>query len=201
MELPRKRRQPISAVADYTATKTRSVLGEVRGRLEQAWHDAEIALFGNAADGDGGFEPAAARVDPGILTDRAIDWDSGNLRWPRQSNVVVMANLSCDMDAIDKWLGGADAKAELQDPKTVSDHTSPGGESAPDGKPHIVSPQAWRDYLDAKRLRPDFEFRRGGISNAAEAVARERGSKSDKETVRRNISRVREALRKQMTHK
>ena len=72
MELPRQKQQPISAVADYIATKTGAPLSEVKSRLKQAWLSGEIALFGNSADGDGGFEPAASRVAPSALLDRAI---------------------------------------------------------------------------------------------------------------------------------
>ena len=147
LELPRQKRRPISAVAAYIATKTGTALPEVKSRLEQAWRDREITLFGNARDHDGGFEPEVSLVDPTVLPDRDFDWDTGKLLWPGQG-VWVMANLSCDMDEIDRWLARA---------KEVPEQT--GGEEAARDKRR---PSKWREAEIKVGLQLQFLIEKHG---------------------------------------
>jgi hypothetical protein len=96
----------------------------------------------------------------------------------------------------------SDAKAKPQAPEEkASNDARANGEGGADEKPQEVSGQAWRDFCDAKRLKPGFELKRGGISAAVRAVAKDSGRRGEEETIRRNISRVREALRKKTARK
>jgi hypothetical protein len=106
MELPKEKRQPISAVAKYVISKTDAPLADVKDWLGKRWINGDIAIYGNPPDGAGGFD-AAAPVEPSVLPDREIDWGRGIMVWPRLGRrIVVMANLSCEMDEIDRWLSG-----------------------------------------------------------------------------------------------
>jgi hypothetical protein len=61
----------------------------------------------------------------------------------------------------------------------------------PDGVPN----SSWESFREAWRLRPCFPEKRGSISEAARAVAKEKGS--DEGTVLRNLFRALKALKQE----
>ncbi len=63
-------------------------------------------------------------------------------------------------------------------------------------RPRCVSDRAWQRHRDATRLKPGFEGQRGGIAEAVRLVAG--GQKGDTliNSIRRDLSRVRQALNK-----
>lgn len=62
-------------------------------------------------------------------------------------------------------------------------------------RPPGVSNGAWQIYLDAKRLKPDFDKIRGGIAEAARLIEAERGNKKPWQSIYRDLMRVQKALR------
>ena len=70
--------------------------------------------------------------------------------WPRQSHVEVMANLSCDMDEVDRWLRGP-----VRGPEQRHD----GGGAADKRKPR---PRRWRDAEIKVGLQVQFLIEKRG---------------------------------------